>query len=78
MAKELTTITFEESARETILYFFDKVVDKDGFIVDKNDNTKRILASDGKEIKIDEFAGIRNGVFFKTDISSIFDLVDLI
>lgn len=78
MSKELTTITFEESARETILYFFDKVVDKDGFIVDKNDNTKRILASDGKEIRIDEFAGIRNGVFFKTDISSIFDLVDLI
>jgi hypothetical protein len=78
MTKELMTITFDESAKETILSFFDKVVDNDGFIVEKNDKTKRILASDGSAIKIDEFAGIQYGVFFKTDISSIFSLVDII
>lgn len=78
MTKELAIITFEESAKETILSFFDKVVDDDGFIVEKNDRTKRILASDGKEIKMNEFAGMKNGVFFRTDISSILSLVDVV
>lgn len=76
MKKELRIITFEESAKETILSFFDKVVDNDGFIIEKNDRTKRVLVSDGKEIKMDEFAGMKNGLFFRNDISSIFSLVD--
>jgi hypothetical protein len=74
--RELKTITFEESAKKEILFIFDKVVDNDGFIVEKNDRTKRILASDGNEIKMDEFAGIKDGVFFKTDLPSILSLVD--
>lgn len=76
MTKELKIITFEKSARETILSFFDKVVDSDGFIVEKNDRAKRVLASDGKEIKMSEFAGMKDGFFFRNDISSIFSLVD--
>lgn len=69
-------ITFDESAKELILSFFDKAVDDDGFIVEKNDKKKRILASDGKEIKASEFAGMKDGRFFRTDISSILSLVD--
>jgi hypothetical protein len=69
-------ITFDESAKELILSFFDKVVDNDGFIVEKNDRTKRILASDGKDIKISEFAGMKDGIFFRNDISSILSLVE--
>lgn len=76
MTKESPIITFEESAKELILSFFDKTVDNDGFIVEKNDKTKRILASDGNEIKIEEFAGLKGEVFFRTDISSILSLVD--
>lgn len=76
MKKKLTTITFEESAKETILSFFDKVVDDEGFIVEKNDRTKRILASDEKDIKAREFAGMKDGVFFGNDICSILSLVD--
>jgi hypothetical protein len=76
MTKELPKITFDDSAKELILSFFDKTVDDDGFIVEKNDKTKRILASDGKEIKMNEFAGMKNGVFFRTDIFSILSLVD--
>lgn len=75
MTEEPVIITFDESARETILSFFDKVVDNNGFIVEKDDRTKRILASDGKEIKLEEFAGMKDGVFFRNDISSILDLV---
>ena len=78
MTKKPVTITFEKSATETILSFSDKVVDSDGFIVEKNDRTKRVIASDRNEIKMSEFAGIMNGVFFKNDISSIFSLVDAI
>jgi len=69
-------ITFDESAKELILSFFDKVVDNDGFIVEKNDRTKRILASDGKDIKISEFAGMKDGIFSRNDISSILSLVE--
>lgn len=76
MTEELVTITFEESAKETILSFFDKVVDNDGFIVEKDDTTKRVLTSDGNEIKLDEFAGIKDGSFFKNDLPSIFSMVD--
>lgn len=78
MTKELTTITFEKSARGTILSFFDRVVGNDGFIVEKDDRTKRVLDSYGKEIMIDEFSGIKDGKFFKNDLSSIFSLVDMI
>lgn len=69
-------ITFDESAKELILSFFDKVVDNDGLIVEKNDRTKRILASDGKDIKISEFAGMKDGIFSRNDISSILSLVE--
>jgi hypothetical protein len=76
MTEESVIITFEESAKELILSFFDKVVDNDGFIVEKDDATKRVIASDGNEIRIDEFAGMKDGVFFKNDLSSIFGLID--
>ena len=76
MIKESPIITFDESAKELILSFFDKAVDDDGFIVEKNDKKKRILASDGKEIKMNEFAGMKDGRFFRTDISSILSLID--
>jgi hypothetical protein len=69
-------ITFDESAKELMLSFFDKAVDDDGFIVEKNDKKKRILASDGKEIKMNEFAGMKDGRFFRADIYSILSLVD--
>ncbi len=77
MMKKSVIITFEESAKELILSFLDKSVDSEGFIVEKNDVTKRISASDGNEIKLEEFSGIKDGVFFRSDISSLFDLSDV-
>lgn len=73
----LKTITFEESAKEDILSMFDKTVDKDGFIVEKEDITKRVIASDGKEITLKEFAGIgKDGAFIKFDLPSLINSVD--
>lgn len=73
----LKTITFEESAKEDILSMFDKTVDKDGFIVEKEDITKRVIASDGKEITLKEFAGIgKDGAFIKSDLPSLINSMD--
>ncbi len=67
-------ITFEESAKEVILSFFDKIVDKEGFIVEDN---KRIVASDGRHIKLEEFAGIRkDGMLVRGDLPSLIDLLE--
>ena len=69
-------ITFEESAKETILSFFDKTVDNEGFIVEK-DTYQRVITPDGQEIRLEEFAGIgKGGVFIKSDLPSLIDLLD--
>jgi len=76
----LVVITFENSAKDVILSFFDKTVDKEGFIVEKEDMTQRAITPDGEEITLEEFAGIRKGseIFIKSDLPSIIDLVDKI
>lgn len=74
----MVVITFEKSTKELILSFFDKIVDKDGFIVEKGDITQRVLTPDGEEITLDEFAGIRKGseIFIKSNLPSMIELVD--
>lgn len=71
-------ITFEESAKRKVLSFFDKTVDEEGFIVEKNDTTQRVMTPDGREVAFVGFAGIRKGseIFITSDLPSIIDLVD--
>lgn len=71
-------ITFKKDAKEVILSFFDKIVDDDGFIVEKDNPTQKILTPDGEEMSLEEFAGIRKGseIFFKSDLPSMIELVD--
>jgi len=72
----LGTITFEESAKETILSFFDKTVDNEGFIVEK-DTGQRIITPDGEEIRLEEFAGMgKCGIFVKSDLPSLINSLD--
>lgn len=72
----LGTITFEESAKETILSFFDKTVDDEGFIVEK-DTGQRVMTPDGDEIMLEEFAGIgKGGIFIKSDLPSLINSLD--
>lgn len=72
-------ITFDDGVKEEILSFFNKSVDEEGYIIEK-DSGERVLASDGEDLEINQFAGIRNGslVFVKSDISSIIKLADSI
>lgn len=71
-------ITFEKSAKEVILSFFDKIVDDEGFIVEKDDPTQRVLTPDGEEVSLEEFAGIRKGseIFIKSNLPSMIELAD--
>lgn len=71
-------ITFEESAKEKILSFFDKTVDNEGFIVERDEPTQRVITPDGEEIVFEEFAGIRRGseIFIKSDLTSLMNLAD--
>jgi hypothetical protein len=73
-------VTFEESVKEQTLSFFDKTVDEEGFVVEKSDQTQRVVTPDGEEIKLEEFAGIRKGseIFIKSDLPSLFDLIDML
>lgn len=77
MAKK-PIITFENSAKEIILSFFDKIVDDEGFIVEKDDPTQKVLTPDGQEVTFEEFAGIRKGseIFIKSDLPSMIELAD--
>ena len=76
----INVITFEKSAREDILSFFDKTIDEKGFIVEKEDPTQKVITPDGEEITIDKFAGIRKGseIFIKSDLNSLINLTELV
>ena len=51
-------ITFDKEAVNEILYCFDKSIDNEGYVTDENN--KRVLALDGKEIKADDISEIVN------------------
>lgn len=72
-------ITFSNEAKKNILSFFDKTIDEEGYIIEK-DSKQRILSSDGEPLEFDNFAGIKKGslVFIKSDINSLIELVDSI
>jgi len=71
-------IIFDKSATDFILETFDKTVDKEGYIIEKDDPKQRVLTSDAQEIKKDELAGIRKGseIFVKSDLPSLIQLLD--
>jgi hypothetical protein len=73
-------ITFEKEAKLEILAAFNKTVDANGYIVEKENPLQKVLTIDGEELKLEDFAGIRKGseIFIKSDLVSIINLVDLL
>lgn len=71
-------ITFDKLAKKEILSLFNKSVDDEGYIVEKEDETQRVLTPQGEEIKLEDFAGIRKGseIFVKSDFPSLINLAD--
>jgi len=72
----LSDITFSKSVREDILELYGKTIDDEGFIVEKENNSQRVLTPAGEEIRVEEWAGIRKGseAFIKNDAFSLIDL----
>lgn len=74
----MQTITFDKSLKNFVLEAFDKSVNTDGFIVEKNNPQQKVIAPDGQEIPLKQFAGIKKGseVFIKSDLVSLLKLCD--
>ena len=70
----MTTITFSSELKEEILDIFDKTIDSEGFVIEK-DTQERVLAFDGNELSLKEFGGIKKGseVFIKNDLPSLIE-----
>jgi hypothetical protein len=62
----------DEHTKGFILSLFSKLIDGEGFIIER-DSRKRVLSSDGDEIKIDEFGGVTNGseIYLKNNVVSL-------
>ncbi len=70
-------ITFDKSAKEFILDSFDKKVNNESYVVEKETGNK-VIANDGQDLLISQFGGIKKGseVFIKSDIISVMQLLD--
>ena len=73
----MDTVKFDKSASEKILFYFDKSVDKEGYIVD-NKTHERVIAFDGTQVTLTNFGGIMMGseIFIKSDLDSIIKFID--
>lgn len=80
MINKENVVLFDEDSKRKFLEIMNKSVDSEGFIVEKDNPTQRVLTKEGVEIKFTEFAGVRKGseIFIKNDIDSILELADLI
>lgn len=73
---KLSQITFNESARKDILELYGKSTDDEGFIVEKDNPSQRVLTPNGEEINVKEWGGIRKSseAFIKNDTFSLIEL----
>lgn len=73
---KVSNITFDESARLDVLELFDKTIDIEGFLVEKDNSVQRVLTKEGKEIHISEWAGVIKGSesFIKSDMFALIEL----
>lgn len=74
----MTTITFDNQLKEFILSIFHKQVNSEGFVVEKENPKQHVLAPDGQEVRLEQFAGIKRGseIFIKSDLISLMNLCD--
>jgi len=79
METENPTILFDDSSKTFILELFDKDVDKEKFIVEKQDVNKRVLTFETEELKLEKFGGIEIGseIFIENNFVSLRRLIKL-
>ncbi|MDP7180714.1 MAG: hypothetical protein QF824_05590 [Candidatus Woesearchaeota archaeon] len=73
---KISDVTFSKEAREDVLELYGKTIDKEGFIVEKENMDQRVLTPKGEEIHVDEWGGIIKGseAFVKSDTFSLIEL----
>ena len=75
----MLNISFEKNqkTKKFVLSFFGKDVDAENYIIE-SDTHQRDLSSNGQEITLDRFGGIKNGseIYVKDDIVSIVDFYE--
>jgi len=73
---EISNVTFSKEAKKDILNLYGKTIDKEGFIVEIDNQNQRVLTPKGEEIHIEEWAGIIKGSeeFIKSDTFSLIEL----
>jgi hypothetical protein len=66
-------VTFDDKVKKDVLDLLNKDVDGDGFIVEKDNPTQRVLTVEGEEITLEELGGVQKGseVFIKKDVVSL-------
>lgn len=71
-------ITFDSESKRDILSFFGKSLDEEGYIVETDNPSQRVITPDHEEITLNEFAGIRKGseIYIKSDLPSLIMLID--
>ncbi len=72
------SILFDKSAKKELLSFFGKIEGTEGYVVEKDNPTQRVLSPDGEEVKIEKFAAIIKGseAFIESDLISLLRLAD--
>ncbi len=71
-----TKIFFDKSSQDFVLSIFNKSIDDEGFIVEKNNTSQRVLTPEGHEITKNELAVIKKGSekFIAGDLTSLMKL----
>ena len=68
----MKTLIFNDSTREFVLSLFDKKVDENGYIVEK-DSGEKVLTPSGDDVQINNFAGFTPGseIILTQDLPSL-------
>lgn len=74
----MNSLVFDKSAQDFVLEAFGKTTDADGYIVERNNPTSKVIVNDGSTIKAKYFGGVRKGseIYIKSDIVSLIELCD--
>jgi hypothetical protein len=69
-------IIFEDNSKEDMLEIFDKTLDEEGYLVEKDNPRQKVLTKKGEEIHIKDWAGVISGseAFIKSDAFSLLDV----
>lgn len=69
-------VTYSNELTSLVLDAFNKTVDEEGYVVEKNNTSQRVLTQDGKQIPVKFFGGIKKGseLYVSSDLPSIMEL----